>query len=146
MVCGEYDMKYLRLMRYLIILIIVFTAFKVSGKELEMLDMWYSEDVTRVDVGETITWKPTVGGHNVHFVAWPEEYKMTQKPSGRIGQEYTITLTEPGIYVYLCTPHVRHGMISFIIVGDDISNKDQIAETLLFGKSQTKLDEFVESL
>ena len=139
-------MKYLRLMRYLIILIVVFTAFKVSGKELEMLDMWYSEDVTRVDVGETITWKPTVGGHNVHFVAWPEEYKMTQKPSGRIGQEYTITLTEPGIYVYLCTPHVRHGMISFIIVGDDISNKDQIAETLLFGKSQTKLDEFVESL
>ena len=139
-------MKYLRLMRYLIILIIVFTAFKVSGKELEMLDMWYSEDVTRVEVGETITWKPTVGGHNVHFVAWPEEYKMTQKPSGRIGQEYTITLTEPGIYVYLCTPHVRHGMISFIIVGDDISNKDQIAETLLFGKSQTKLDEFVESL
>ena len=139
-------MKYLRLMRYLIILIIVFTAFKVSGKELEMLDMWYSEDVTRVDVGETITWKPTVGGHNVHFVAWPEEYKMTQKPSGRIGQEYTITLTEPGIYVYLCTPHVRHGMISFIIVGDDISNKDQIADTMLFGKSQTKLDEFIESL
>ena len=139
-------MRYLRLMRYLIILIMVFTAFKVSGKELEMLDMWYSEDVTRVEVGETITWKPTVGGHNVHFVAWPEEYKMTQKPSGRIGQEYTITLTEPGIYVYLCTPHVRHGMISFIIVGDDISNKDQIAETLLFGKSQTKLDEFVESL
>ena len=47
----------------------VLTAFKVSGKELEMLDMWYSEDVTRVEVGETITWKPTVGGHNVHFVA-----------------------------------------------------------------------------
>ena len=146
MVCGEYDMRYLF---FLIIAFIVFAIFTISpafSKELEMLDMWYSEDVTRVDVGETITWKPTVGGHNVHFVAWPEEYKMTQKPSGRIGQEYTITLTEPGIYVYLCTPHVRHGMISFIIVGDDISNKDQIAETLLFGKSQTKLDEFVESL
>ena len=146
MVCGEYDMRYLF---FLIVAFIVFAIFTISpafSKELEMLDMWYSEDVTRVDVGETITWKPTVGGHNVHFVAWPEEYKMTQKPSGKIGQEYTITLTEPGIYVYLCTPHVRHGMISFIIVGDDISNKDQIAETLLFGKSQTKLDEFVESL
>tara|TARA_Y100000590_G_scaffold437776_1_gene559800 strand:- start:142 stop:561 length:420 start_codon:yes stop_codon:yes gene_type:complete len=139
----------MRYLFFLIIAFIVFAIFTISpafSKELEMLDMWYSEDVTRVDVGETITWKPTVGGHNVHFVAWPEEYKMTQKPSGRIGQEYTITLTEPGIYVYLCTPHVRHGMISFIIVGDDISNKDQIAETLLFGKSQTKLDEFVESL
>ena len=146
MVCGEYDMRYLF---FLIIAFIVFAIFTISpafSKELEMLDMWYSEDVTRVDVGETITWKPTVGGHNVHFVAWPEEYKMTQKPSGKIGQEYTITLTEPGIYVYLCTPHVRHGMISFIIVGDDISNKDQIADTMLFGKSQTKLDEFVESL
>ena len=135
--------------QFVTILIFVFLLVittNANTKELEMLDMWYSEDVTRVEVGETITWKPTVGGHNVHFVAWPEEYKMTQKPSGRIGQEYTITLTEPGIYVYLCTPHVRHGMISFIIVGDDISNKDQIAETLLFGKSQTKLDEFLESL
>ena len=135
--------QYVTMLLFVFLLVITTNA---NTKELEMLDMWYSEDVTRVDVGETITWKPTVGGHNVHFVAWPEEYKMTQKPSGRIGQEYTITLTEPGIYVYLCTPHVRHGMISFIIVGDDISNKDQIAETLLFGKSQTKLDEFVESL
>ena len=135
--------QYVTMILFVFLLVVTTMA---NTKELEMLDMWYSEDVTRVEVGETITWKPTVGGHNVHFVAWPEEYKMTQKPSGRIGQEYTITLTEPGIYVYLCTPHVRHGMISFIIVGDDISNKDQIAETLLFGKSQTKLDEFVESL
>ena len=135
--------QYVTMILFVFLLVVTTVA---NTKELEMLDMWYSEDVTRVEVGETITWKPTVGGHNVHFVAWPEEYKMTQKPSGRIGQEYTITLTEPGIYVYLCTPHVRHGMISFIIVGDDISNKDQIAETLLFGKSQTKLDEFVESL
>ena len=135
--------QYVTMILFVFLLVVTTMA---NTKELEMLDMWYSEDVTRVDVGETITWKPTVGGHNVHFVAWPEEYKMTQKPSGRIGQEYTITLTEPGIYVYLCTPHVRHGMISFIIVGDDISNKDQIAETLLFGKSQTKLNEFIESL
>lgn len=135
--------QYVTMILFVFLLVVTTVA---NTKELEMLDMWYSEDVTRVDVGETITWKPTVSGHNVHFVAWPEEYEMTQKPVGKIGQEYTITLTEPGIYVYLCTPHVRHGMISFIIVGDDISNKDQIAETLLFGKSQTKLDEFVESL
>jgi len=135
--------QYVTMLLFVFLLVITTNA---NTKELEMLDMWYSEDVTRVDVGETITWKPTVGGHNVQFVAWPEEFKMTQKPSGRIGQEYTITLTEPGIYVYLCTPHVRHGMISFIIVGDDISNKDQIADTMMFSKSQTKLDEFIESL
>ena len=135
--------------QYVTILLFVFlliVSTNANTKELEMLDMWYSEDVTRVEVGETITWKPTVGGHNVHFVAWPEEYKMTQKPSGRIGQEYTITLTEPGIYVYLCTPHVRQGMISFIIVGDDTSNKDAISELKVRGKSKKKLNEFVESL
>ena len=135
-----------QLLTMLSFVFLLFVSTNANTKELEMLDMVYSEDVTRVEVGETITWKPTVGGHKVHFVVWPEEYKMTQKPSGKIGKEYMITLTEPGIYVYLCTPHVRHGMISFIIVGDDISNKDQIADTMLFGKSQTKLDEFIKSL
>ena len=135
-----------QLLTILSFVFLLFVSTNANTKELEMLDMWYSEDVTRVEVGETITWKPTVGGHNVHFVAWPEEYKMTQKPSGRIGQEYTITLTEPGIYVYLCTPHVRQGMISFIIVGDDTSNKDAISELKVRGKSKKKLNEFVESL
>tara|TARA_Y100001972_G_scaffold23163_1_gene27804 strand:- start:521 stop:937 length:417 start_codon:yes stop_codon:yes gene_type:complete len=135
-----------QLLTMLSFVFLLFVSTNANTKELEMLDMVYSEDVTRVEVGETITWKPTVGGHKVHFVAWPEEYKMTQKPSGKIGKEYTITLTEPGIYVYLCTPHVRQGMISFIIVGDDTSNKDAISELKVRGKSKKKLDEFVESL
>ena len=75
--------QYVTMILFVFLLVVTTMA---NTKELEMLDMWYSEDVTRVDVGETITWKPTVGGHNVHFVAWPEEYKMTQKPSGRTGQ------------------------------------------------------------
>ena len=64
--------QYVTMLLFVFLLVITTNA---NTKELEMLDMWYSEDVTRVDVGETITWKPTVGGHNVHFVAWPEEYK-----------------------------------------------------------------------
>ena len=34
--------------------------------------MVYSEDIARVDVGDTITWVPTSKGHNVQFVTVPE--------------------------------------------------------------------------
>ena len=34
--------------------------------------MVYSEDITRVNVGDTITWLPTSKGHNVQFVTVPE--------------------------------------------------------------------------
>ena len=34
--------------------------------------MVYSEDVSRVDVGDTITWVPSTKGHNVHIIAGPD--------------------------------------------------------------------------
>ena len=38
--------------------------------------------------------------------------------SSKMGQEgYSITLTEPGAYLYKCNPHVSSGMIGAIIVG-----------------------------
>ena len=43
--------------QYVTILLFVFlliVSTNANTKELEMLDMWYSEDVTRVEVGETI--------------------------------------------------------------------------------------------
>ena len=34
--------------------------------------MLYSEDIARVEVGDTISWVPTSKGHNVQFVSVPE--------------------------------------------------------------------------
>ena len=51
--------QYVTMILFVFLLVVTTMA---NTKELEMLDMWYSEDVTRVEVGETITWKPTVGG------------------------------------------------------------------------------------
>lgn len=34
------------------------------------------------------------------------------------GDDFSITLTEPGIYDYYCTPHEHAGMVGRIIVGD----------------------------
>ena len=57
---------------------------------LEMLNkrddgakMVYSEDVARVNVGDTITWVPTSKGHNVEMVAGPEGAELPKKSKNK---------------------------------------------------------------
>lgn len=111
---------------------------------LEMLNkrddgqkMVYSEDVVRVNVGDTVTWVPTSKGHNVEIVAAPEGFDIPKKSKNN--KEVSITFDVPGIYYYWCTPHKSMGMIGLVIVGDDISNKDAIAKAKAMGKSKKKL-------
>ncbi len=111
---------------------------------LEMLNkrddgqkMVYSEDVARVNVGDTVTWVPTSKGHNVEIVAAPEGFNIPKKSKNN--KEVSITFDVPGIYYYWCTPHKSMGMIGLVIVGDDVSNKDAIAKAKAMGKSKKKL-------
>ena len=111
---------------------------------LEMLNkrddgqkMVYSEDVARVNVGDTVTWVPTSKGHNVEIVAAPEGFDIPKKSKNN--KEVSITFDVPGIYYYWCTPHKSMGMIGLVIVGDDVSNKDAIAKEKAMGKSKKKL-------
>tara|TARA_B100000282_G_C31669701_1_gene461571 strand:- start:246 stop:680 length:435 start_codon:yes stop_codon:yes gene_type:complete len=111
---------------------------------LEMLNkrddgqkMVYSEDVARVNVGDTVTWVPTSKGHNVEIVAAPEGFDIPKKSKNN--KEVSITFDVPGIYYYWCTPHKSMGMIGLVIVGDDVSNKDAIAKAKAMGKSKKKL-------
>ena len=99
--------------------------------------MVYSEDVARIDVGDTITWLPKSKGHNVHFIAGPEGWELPKKSKNN--KEVAITFDTPGMYLYQCTPHASMGMIALVIVGDDISNKDAIAKAKVRGKSKKKL-------
>ena len=71
--------------------------------------MVYSEDIARVDVGDTITWLPTSKGHNVEFKAMPDGVDIPKK--SKINKEYSYTFETPGIYYYWCTPHKGMGMI-----------------------------------
>ena len=87
--------------------------------------MIYSELVARVNVGDTITWKATDKTHNVEFIkgAIPESAE-SYKSKFNVDAEYTFT--KPGIDAYKCTAHFTMGMIGFVIVGDDMSNLEQI--------------------
>ena len=102
----------------------------------------YSEEVARVDVGDTITWVPTSKGHNIEMVASPNNMKLRSKNN----KEVKITFEKPGIYYYWCTPHKGMGMIGLVVVGGDTSNKDQIAKAKAVGKSKKKLKKLLEEL
>ena len=103
--------------------------------------MVYSEDIARIDVGDTITWLPTQKGHNVEFIAGPDGWEAPKK--SKLGKEYAYTFDTPGVYLYQCTPHKSMGMIAVVVVGE---GDNDISSAKVKGKSKKKLAELLEQL
>ena len=106
--------------------------------------MAYSEDISRIDVGDTITWVSTSKGHNVEFIAGPESATLPKK--SKLNKDVSVTFDTPGVYLYQCTPHKGLGMIALVVVGGDTSNKDDIANAKTFGKSKKILPNLINQL
>jgi len=106
--------------------------------------MVYSEDIARIDVGDTLTWVPTSKGHNVHFLAGPDGWKLPKKSKNN--DEVSITFDTPGVYLYQCTPHATMGMIAFVVVGEDTSNLDAIKKMKIRGKSKKKFKKLLKEI
>ena len=148
------DLKRLKvaaLLLALIMAVVVAPNAYAQDMTIEMLNkrddgakMAYSEDITRIDVGDTITWVPTSKGHNVHFIAGPEGWELPKKSKNN--KEVAITFDTPGIYYYLCTPHKGMGMIGLVVVGNDISNINDVKKAKAYGKSKKKLKKLLASL
>lgn len=136
-------MKHIQI--YLAIFIAMFTygvAF-ADDISLDMLNkradgekMVYSQDIVKVDIGDTVTWLPKSKGHNVEFIGIPEGMKKIKK--SKLSKEYSYTFEKAGIYLYQCTPHKAMGMIGVVIVGNDLSNLDKIKKVRVLGKSKKK--------
>jgi len=103
--------------------------------------MVYSEDIARIDVGDTITWLPKSKGHNVEFIAGPDGWEAPKK--SKLGKEYAYTFDTPGVYLYQCTPHKSMGMIAIVVVGD---GDNDISGAKVKGKSKKKLKELLANL
>ena len=126
------------------------TAF-AGNVDVEMLNkrddgakMVYSLDIVDVEVGDTVTWKPTSKGHNVEFIAGPDSAKLPKK--SKLNKEVVHSFEVPGVYLYQCTPHKSMGMIALIVVGGDTSNKDAIAKVKVVAKAKKKLPELLGQL
>ena len=120
------------------------TTVKMLNKRDDGEKMVYSEDITRIDVGDTVTWVPASKGHNVEFIAGPDGFNIPKK--SKPSKEVSITFDVPGIYYYLCTPHKSMGMIALVVVGGDKSNIEDIAGAKAVGQSKTKLAALLSEL
>ena len=136
---------------YLALFGIAFVVSSANAMTIEMLNkddagnkMIFSEELAKVDVGETVTWLPTSKGHNVEMIAGPDGAELPKKSKN--GKEVSITFEVPGIYYYWCTPHKGMGMIGLVVVGGDTSNKDDIAKAKALGKSKKKLKKLLGEL
>lgn len=69
-----------------------------------------------IEPGDTVRWT-NMAGHDSRSLEGliPEGAEHWATP---MGQNAAITLTEPGLYIYMCTPHYAMGMAGAIIVGD----------------------------
>ena len=117
-------------------------TIEMLNKDANGNKMVFSQEVVKIKVGDTVTWLPTTKGHNVEMISSPNKMKFKSKN----GKEAKITFDTPGIYYYLCTPHKGMGMIGLVVVGDDLSNMDEVASAKARGKSKKKLKKLLASL
>ncbi len=126
----------------LLVLLSLWSGLAIAADTtIEMLNkldkeyMVFSEKVVYIDSGDTVFWKATDKGHNVEFVkgAVPTDVKAF-KSKLNVDTEYKFSI--PGIYAYWCTPHKTMGMIGFVVVGNDLSNFNEVAKKKFLGKSK----------
>lgn len=117
------------------------TTVEMLNKRDDGAKMVYSEDITRIDVGDTVTWVPTSKGHNVEIIAAPDGYDIPKK--SKLSKEVAITFDVPGVYLYQCTPHKTMGMIAIVVVGE---GDNDISKAKVRGKSKKKLKELLGEL
>ena len=132
-------------MRYLLIILLSLTFSKVLFAEdttvemlnkLEKRSMVFSQEIVRINLGDTVFWKSIDRGHNVEFISKNGVPEGVEKFKSKIGKDTEYTFTIPGIYAYWCVPHKTMGMVGFVIVGDDLSNLDSIKKVKFLGKSK----------
>ena len=138
------------------IFIILFTFFSIHSfaedTTVEMLNkldnrsMVFSEEIVRINSGDTVFWKSVDPGHNVEFISKNGVPEGVEKFKSKIGKDAEYTFTIPGIYAYWCVPHKTMGMIGFVIVDNDLSNLDSIKKVKFIGKSKKIAKELITSI
>jgi pseudoazurin len=112
------------------------------NKDSEGRAMQFEPAFVKVAPGDTVHFVAKDKGHDSEALAGgiPEGADGWK---GKISQDVSVTLTEPGLYAYKCTPHFGLGMVGLIEVGDDTSNIDAIKGLKLPAKAQARMTELL---
>ena len=86
--------------------------------------MVFSPGYLKVEVGDTVIFKPSDASHNAEsFVSPTAESAFVTD----MGETVRVTFSEEGVYLYKCTPHFVLGMVGVIQVGEAVNKDDAIA-------------------
>jgi pseudoazurin len=101
--------------------------------------MVFEPALTRIAVGDTVTFVPTDKGHDAQSIPdlLPEGAELFK---GKMGQEIVVTFTMPGAYAVKCTPHFAMGMVALVVVGEAPANLDIVKAAKLPKKARERLD------
>ncbi len=100
--------------------------------------MGFSPSFLQVEPGDTVTFIPVDKGHNAETILGMIPAKA-ETWKGKLDEELTVTLTEPGLYGFKCQPHYNMGMVGLIEVGGDKSNLTELMNVRLPGKAQARM-------
>ena len=118
--------------------------------EIQMLNvneagdkMVFSQELIRAKVGDVVKFVPTDKSHNAQSVknALPDGQK---KFKGKMNKEIEYLVTEAGLTAVVCQPHQTMGMVALIVVGNDVSNAQDILDAGVRGKGKIKIAALIE--
>lgn len=107
--------------------------------------MVFSQELIRAEVGDVIRFVPTDRSHNAQSVkdALPEGQDTFK---GKMNKEIEYLVTETGLTAVVCQPHQTMGMVALIVVGNDVSNAEDILGARLRGKGKDKIEALIEEV
>ena len=118
--------------------------------EIQMLNenaagdrMVFSQELILAEVGDVIQFIATDRSHNAQSVrdALPEGQEAFK---GRMSQDVEYLVTETGLTAVVCQPHQTMGMVALIVVGNDLSNAQDILDARIRGGGKDKIETLIE--
>ncbi len=127
-----------------LVLALAGTGF-AAEHEVQMLNkgaagtMVFEPAYVKAEPGDTVRFVPTDKSHNVESIKdiLPEGVEVFKS---KINEEYTLTVTEAGLYGVKCTPHLAMGMVALIQVGDAPANLEAAKTAKIPKKARERLD------
>ena len=105
--------------------------------------MVFSQELILAEVGDVIQFIAADRSHNAQSVrdALPEGQEAFK---GRMSQDVQYLVTETGLTAVVCQPHQTMGMVALIVVGNDLSNAQDILDARIRGAGKDKIEALIE--
>jgi pseudoazurin len=126
------------------------TSAQAEEYEVKMLNkgekgmMVFEPELLKVAPGDTVRFVPTNPGHNVESIKGmiPDG---AEPFAGKVGKEFVVTFTQPGIYGVECKPHYVMGMVAAVVVGEPV-NLEAAKAVKQPGKAKQRFGEIFDGL